>query len=186
MIHSSDNTSTCGQATNHPSLPSPALPVLPGHASFFTWEGWRLVFFTVGLVSITTGALNWLYAQDPNYTPDGKAKLSGQGVAGSKEIWRDMKLVMCVPTFLLIVMQVSLASAVHFVSTVQHSSQARHESTLLSIASNSSTARRGTAQRGMTLYSTAQHCTALQSRRIHSTAQRSTAQHSTARHGIGH
>ena len=85
------------------------MPVLPGHASFFSWEGWRLVFLTVGLVSITTGALNWLYAHDPNYTPDGKAKLSAQGVAGFQELWREMKLVMCVPTFLLIVLQVSIA-----------------------------------------------------------------------------
>ena len=80
-----------------------------GHTRFFSWDGWRLVFFTVGLVSISTGALNWLYAHDPNYTPDGKAKLMGKGVTGFKGIWQEMKLVMCVPTFLLIVMQVSTA-----------------------------------------------------------------------------
>lgn len=83
---------------------------LSGHTTFFSWEGWRLVFLSVGLVSITTGALNWLCAHDPNYTADGKAKLTGQGVVGIKEIWQEMKLVMCVPTFLLIVMQVSIAS----------------------------------------------------------------------------
>ena len=96
------------------------MPVLPGNASFFTWQGWRLVFLTVGLVSITTGVLNWLYAHDPNYTPDGKAKLNGQGVTGVKEIWREMKLVMCVPTFLLIVMQVSIAPTVWLASTNHH------------------------------------------------------------------
>ncbi|KAL3131696.1 hypothetical protein ABBQ38_007988 [Trebouxia sp. C0009 RCD-2024] len=74
-------------------------------AASFGWEGWRLVFLTVGFISITTGALNWGYARDPNYTPDGKMKLDGQRLGGVKEIWREMKLVMCVPTFLLIVMQ---------------------------------------------------------------------------------
>ena len=51
-----------------------------------------------------------MYAHDPNYTQDGMAKLNGQGVVGVKMIWREMKLVMCVPTFLLIVMQVSTMS----------------------------------------------------------------------------
>lgn len=69
-----------------------------------------MVFLTVGLISISTGALNWVYAHDPNYTQDGMAKLNGQGVVGVKMIWREMKLVMCVPTFLLIVMQVSTMS----------------------------------------------------------------------------
>lgn len=78
------------------------------------------MFLTVGFISITTGALNWGYARDPNYTPDGKMKLDGQRLGGVKEIWREMKLVMCVPTFLLIVMQVSMASSVSIV-VMQHS-----------------------------------------------------------------
>lgn len=81
----------------------------------------------MGLISITTGALNQGFARDPNYTPDGKMKLDGQRLGGVKEIWREMKLVMCVPTFLLIVMQVSMQSSVCLVvmqnSTAQHSTE---------------------------------------------------------------
>lgn len=76
----------------------------------FGWEGWRFVFLSVAAVSILIGALNYLQAQDPNYTPDGSAKLSGAAVLSLKEIWREMKVVMSVPTFLLIIMQVTSVS----------------------------------------------------------------------------
>jgi len=61
----------------------------------------------VALVSVVIGVLNWLQAHDPNYTRDGSAKLGGAAVLSLKEIWREMKVVMSVPTFLLIIMQVS-------------------------------------------------------------------------------
>ncbi len=57
-------------------------------------------------VSILIGVLNWLQAHDPNYTQDGSTKLSGAAELGLKDIWREMKVVMSIPTFLLIIVQV--------------------------------------------------------------------------------
>ena len=81
-----------------------------GNATVFGWEGWRFVFLSVAAVSVLIGALNYFQAQDPNYTPDGSAKLNGASVLSLKEIWREMKVVMSVPTFLLIIMQVTSVS----------------------------------------------------------------------------
>lgn len=77
-----------------------------GSTTVFGWEGWRFVFLSVAAVSILIGVLNWLQAHDPNYTQDGSTKLSGAAVLGLKDIWREMKVVMSIPTFLLIIVQV--------------------------------------------------------------------------------
>ena len=82
--------------------------MLPGGASAFGMAGWRFVFFSVAVFSILTGVLNWLFAKDPHYKTDGKGKLSGQSATNMKELWHEAKLVVCVPTFLIIVLQVSL------------------------------------------------------------------------------
>lgn len=74
------------------------------------WEGWRVVFLSVALVSISIGAVNWWQAHDPHYTLDGRAKLSQDAASSLKEVWRETKVVMSIPTFLLIVIQVSLSS----------------------------------------------------------------------------
>jgi len=74
--------------------------------STFGWEGWRFVFLSVAAVSVLIGVLNWLQAHDPNYTQDGSTKLSGAAVLGLRDIWREMKVVMSIPTFLLIIVQV--------------------------------------------------------------------------------
>ncbi len=58
-------------------------------------------------VSVLIGVLNWLQAHDPNYTQDGNTKLSGAAVLGLRDIWREMKVVMSIPTFLLIIVQVT-------------------------------------------------------------------------------
>ncbi|DBB03312.1 TPA: hypothetical protein ACH3X3_010695 [Trebouxia sp. C0006] len=76
-----------------------------GSTTVFGWEGWRFVFLSVAAVSILIGVLNWLQAHDPNYTQDGSTKLSGAAVLGLKDIWREMKVVMSIPTFLLIIVQ---------------------------------------------------------------------------------
>lgn len=79
-----------------------------GSLTFLGWEGWRVVFLSVGLVSIIIGALNLWQAHDPNYTLDNGTKLR-QGAAPSlKEVWRETRSVMSIHTFLLIVIQVSL------------------------------------------------------------------------------
>lgn len=64
---------------------------------------------SVALVSIGIGALNWWHAHDPNYTLDGSAKLSQDAVPTLKEVWRESKDVMCIHTFLLIIIQVLLS-----------------------------------------------------------------------------
>lgn len=63
---------------------------------------------SVALVSINIGALNWWQAHDPNYTLDGSAKLSQDAAPSLKEVWRESKDVMCIHTFLLIIIQVLL------------------------------------------------------------------------------
>ena len=78
--------------------------------SFFGWEGWRVVLSSLALVSFGIGALNWWQAHDPNYTLDGRAKLSQDAVPTLKEVWRESKDVMCVHTFLLIIIQVLFSS----------------------------------------------------------------------------
>ncbi|KAL3131568.1 hypothetical protein ABBQ38_007869 [Trebouxia sp. C0009 RCD-2024] len=76
-----------------------------GSLTFLGWEGWRVVFLSVGLVSIIIGALNLWQAHDPNYTLDNGTKLR-QGAAPSlKEVWRETRSVMSIHTFLLIVIQ---------------------------------------------------------------------------------
>lgn len=80
-----------------------------GGLTFFGWEGWRVVLLSVALVSIGIGALNWWQAQDPNYNLDGSAKLSQDAVPPLKEVWWESKDVMCIHTFLLIIIQVLLS-----------------------------------------------------------------------------
>ena len=65
--------------------------------------------------------LNWAQAHDPNYTKDGTAKLSAAPVLSLQEICWEMKVVMTVPTFLLIITQVSqtdYASQQHTLSLI--------------------------------------------------------------------
>lgn len=77
-----------------------------GSTTVFGWEGWRFVFLSVAAVSVLIGVLNWLQAHDPNYTQDGSSKLSGAAVLSLRDIWRELKVVMSIPTFLLIIVQV--------------------------------------------------------------------------------
>ena len=79
-----------------------------GSKTVLGWQGWRFVFLSVGLFSMVIGMLNWLQASDPHYTPDGKSKLGTTPVTGVQETWREMRIVMTIPTFLLIVLQVGM------------------------------------------------------------------------------
>lgn len=72
------------------------------------WDGWRFVFLSVAIVSIVIGLLNWSFAHDLAYSKDGTTKLSGAAPASLRQVWNEMTVVMSVPTFLLIVMQVKL------------------------------------------------------------------------------
>lgn len=65
------------------------------------------MFLSVALVSVLIGLLNWFFAHDPAYTRDGSAKLSGAAPLSLKQVWSEMMTVMSVPTFLLIITQVS-------------------------------------------------------------------------------
>ena len=71
------------------------------------WEGWRFVFLSVALVSILIGLLNWCFAHDPAYSRDGATKLNGAAPLSLRQVWSEMMVVMSVPTFLLIITQVS-------------------------------------------------------------------------------
>ena len=70
--------------------------------------GWRVVFASVAAVSAVIGALNFLFARDPNYTSAAGEKsersaLPGGGLGGiGQQIWA----VLRIPTFLIIVLQV--------------------------------------------------------------------------------
>lgn len=84
------------------------LNVHAGSLTFFGWEGWRFVFLSVALVSISIGVLNWVQARDPNFPLEGSVKTSQAAAPSLKEVWREMKAVMSIPTFLIIVIQVIL------------------------------------------------------------------------------
>lgn len=79
-----------------------------GGLTLFGWEGWRIVFLSVGLGSIIIGALNLWQAHDPNYNLGSSAKLSQGTTPSLKEVWRETRSVMSIHTFLLIVIQVLL------------------------------------------------------------------------------
>ena len=69
-------------------------------------DGWRFVFVSVALVSISIGVLTWAQGCDPNYTQGGITKISRGPVLSLLEVWRETKVVMSIPTFLLIILQV--------------------------------------------------------------------------------
>ena len=73
-------------------------------------EGWRFVFLTVAALSTVTGVLNWLFVVDPSFQPRG-ASSSPEGTGGkaaptAKSLWRDVRSVIRIPTFALIIAQV--------------------------------------------------------------------------------
>ena len=72
-------------------------------------EGWRAVFFSVAIVSAAIGVLNLAYAVDPNFDPAGEKAGKEVEPVSAGEAARQMWAVLTVPTFLIIVLQVSTA-----------------------------------------------------------------------------
>lgn len=79
----------------------------------FGAEGWRVAFVSVGAVSLGIGCLNLAFAKDPRVTGKAeRAALPGQSEPepelSLRELWAQIKGVVTVPTFLIIVLQVGL------------------------------------------------------------------------------
>lgn len=94
-------------------LPVTTSPAAAGAHTVLGWDGWRFVFLSVAVVSIVIGLLNWSFAHDPAYTKDGTTKLSGAAPSSLRQVWSEMTVVMSVPTFLLIIMQVKHKNKQH-------------------------------------------------------------------------
>lgn len=75
----------------------------------FGWEGWRLAILLLGIISFTTGVLNFWLSKDPRCPSDGlrleKAEHAEESV-NVQEFWQELKSVLSVPTFVIIVCQV--------------------------------------------------------------------------------
>ena len=76
--------------------------------------GWRFAFFLLGLLSLAVGMLNGIFTKDPRCTRGAlrprSAALGGVGRDVSlQDALSGMRTVLRIPTFLLIVAQVSLA-----------------------------------------------------------------------------
>lgn len=75
----------------------------------FGIDGWRIVFLTVGVVSFFLGILNYFFAHDPRYARDNKSVL--QEHQHGMSFWGalgEMKKIVAIPSFLIIILQVSL------------------------------------------------------------------------------
>ncbi|PON55023.1 Major facilitator [Parasponia andersonii] len=83
--------------------------VLIASTSFMGIPGWRLAFHLVGLISVVVGILVRLYANDPRFSEtDGRAKDHNSGksfFAGMKELIKEAKSVIGIPSFQIIVAQ---------------------------------------------------------------------------------
>lgn len=76
----------------------------------FGIDGWRIVFLTVGVASFLLGILNYFFAHDPRYARDNKSVL--QEHQHGMSFWGalgEMKKIVAIPSFLIIILQVSLA-----------------------------------------------------------------------------
>ncbi len=89
-------------------MPSPAGGYTP-----FGIEGWRVVFLTVGIVSFALGILNYFFAHDPRYGQDNKSMLKehqhGMSFWGAVA---EMKKIVVIPSFAIIILQASLVQHV--------------------------------------------------------------------------
>lgn len=63
--------------------------------------GWRLAFHIVGIISVALGFLMWLLAADPH----SKSKSAASAREEARELLRDARAVIAVPTFQVIVAQ---------------------------------------------------------------------------------
>ncbi|PUZ51390.1 hypothetical protein GQ55_6G181400 [Panicum hallii var. hallii] len=75
--------------------------VLLAPVTFLGVAGWRLAFHAVAVVSVALGALMWIFAADPR----AKSKTTASASEEAKELLRDARRVLGVPTFQIIVAQ---------------------------------------------------------------------------------
>ena len=85
--------------------------VLSGGYRPFGIEGWRVVFLTVGIVSFALGILNYFFAHDPRYAQDNKSVLKEhQHSMSFRGALAEMKRIVVIPSFAIIILQVSAYS----------------------------------------------------------------------------
>ncbi|KAG9451555.1 hypothetical protein H6P81_011520 [Aristolochia fimbriata] len=83
--------------------------VLLASTTFMGIDGWRIAFHLVAIVSVIVGILVWLFANDPRFADSGGK--SGSQVSRNpfsvevKELFKEAKLVMKIPSFQIIVAQ---------------------------------------------------------------------------------
>ncbi|XBJ12252.1 hypothetical protein VPH35_016813 [Triticum aestivum] len=75
--------------------------VLLAPFTFLGVPGWRLAFHIVGIISVALGLLMWLLAADPH----SKSKSAASAREEARELLRDARAVIAVPTFQVIVAQ---------------------------------------------------------------------------------
>ncbi|KAL6598533.1 hypothetical protein ACP70R_046232 [Stipagrostis hirtigluma subsp. patula] len=92
----------CLQMTrNLGSILGASFGVLLAPITFLGVAGWRLAFHAMALVSVALGALMWLLAADPR----AKSKAAASATDDARELLRDARRVVGVPTFQIIVAQ---------------------------------------------------------------------------------
>eukprot|EP01025_Chloroclados_australasicus_P021392 TRINITY_DN224_c2_g1_i2.p1 TRINITY_DN224_c2_g1~~TRINITY_DN224_c2_g1_i2.p1 ORF type:complete len:531 (+),score=44.75 TRINITY_DN224_c2_g1_i2:400-1992(+) len=77
------------------------------HQDVFGLTGWRVAFFFVGVFSLMVSALTYAFAKDPR-DPAKLDKISKSNTSSFtmlKKLWKDVKAVIMVPTFIIIILQ---------------------------------------------------------------------------------
>ena len=69
-------------------------------------EGWRFAFFSVAVVSLAIGALNFCFARDPRCRRQWQILQEMGPSLQSATLLRELKDMCLMPTFLLIILQV--------------------------------------------------------------------------------
>ena len=80
---------------------------LAGKQTIGSMPGWRFAFLSVALVSLLIGALTFMFGKEPRKATEGSSSTK-EGI-DFKAIPGHMAKVMQVPTFNIIVLQVSMA-----------------------------------------------------------------------------
>ena len=77
-----------------------------GHLQVFGVEGWRFAFFTVAMVSVAIGILNFAFARDPRCRSRWQLKQEVGESLGTGALLLEMRDMCLMPTFLIIILQV--------------------------------------------------------------------------------
>ena len=102
--------------------------LLAGAGTRFGWEGWRAAFLLLGIISLSIGLANFACASEPrsfdSKLPFGSAThkaAEGSALAKFKATLWDIKSVVTVPTFGIIIVQVKPYCCVPEVHMMQES-----------------------------------------------------------------